>query len=73
MAVKEQRSVAWQKVAALQIFSTASLKFGDNWENFGKWKKSFTLEVASCWQTFLQNNQKNLHSANKALDEPVSI
>ena len=71
MAVKEQRSVAWQKIATL---STASLKFADNWENFGKWKKSFLLEMTSCWQPdFLQNKTKNLHSANKALDEPVSI
>ena len=71
MAVKEQRSVAWQKIAA---FSTASLKFGDNWENFGKWKKSFLLEMASCWQPdIFAKQKKTLDSANKALDEPVSI
>ena len=49
--------VAWQKIVGLQIFSTPSLNFGDSWENFGKWKKSFALEVAPCWQIVLQNKQ----------------
>ena len=30
--------VAWQKIVRLQIFSTTALKFGDSWENFGRWK-----------------------------------
>ena len=49
--------VAWQKIVGLQIFSTPSLNFDDSWENFGKWKKSFALEVAPCWQIVLQNKQ----------------
>ena len=32
----------------LVMFSTASLNFGSSSENFGGWKKSFTLEMASC-------------------------
>ena len=49
--------VTWQKIKDLQIFSMGSLNFGDSWENFGWWKKSFALEMASCWQIFLQNKQ----------------
>ena len=49
--------VAWQKIVGLQIFSMASLNFDDSLENFGWWKKSFALEMASYWQIFLQNKQ----------------
>ena len=31
----------------------ASLKFGETWENFGKWKKSFALGKAYLLTTFL--------------------
>ena len=31
--------VVRQKIVGLQMFSTASLKFGDSWENFGDKKK----------------------------------
>ena len=30
--------VAWQNIVCLQILSTASLNFGDSWENFGHQK-----------------------------------
>ena len=58
IAVKEQRInfVAWQKIVGLQIFLKASLKFGDSWVIW-KIKTSFALEMASCWQKFLQNKQ----------------
>ena len=49
--------VTWQKIVGLQIFSMASSNFGDSWENFGRLKKSFALEMTSCWQICLQNKQ----------------
>ena len=49
--------VTWQKIVSLPIFSMASLNFGDSWENFGCWRNSFALEMASCWQIFLHNKQ----------------
>ena len=40
---------AWQKIVGLQMFSTASLKFGGGWIKFWSVKnKSFALEMASC-------------------------
>ena len=33
--------VTWQKNVGLQIFSMASLKCDDSWENFGRQRKSF--------------------------------
>ena len=45
-----------KKIVDLQIFSTASLKFGDRWENFVRWKKSFAQQMASCWQIFCKMN-----------------
>ena len=32
--------VVRQKIVGLQMFSTASLKFGDSWENFGDKKEN---------------------------------
>ena len=52
IAVKEQRILKQKKIVGLQIFSMPVLKFGDIWENFGRWKKLFALEMAS---HFLQN------------------
>ena len=63
------------------MFSTASLKFGDSWENFGRWKKqqqqtsktkqknktSFSLEIASFWQIFFRKRNKILRSVNRVL------
>ena len=49
---------SWQKIVGLQIFSMPFLKFGDIWENFGRWKKLFTLEMASCWQIFFAKQMK---------------
>ena len=40
------------------MFSTTSLKVGDSWKNFGNWKKSFALGMASCWQIFLAKRTK---------------
>ena len=70
MAVKEQNNkfVAWQKIVGLPIFSMASLNFHESRENFGRWKNSFALEMASCWQIFLlRQTNKILLSANRAL------
>ena len=48
IAVKEQRILKQKKkIVGLQIFSMPVLKFGDIWENFGRWKKLFALEMAS--------------------------
>ena len=49
--------VAWQKIVGLQIDSMASLRFGDSWENFGKVKTLYALEMPSCWHIFLWNKQ----------------
>ena len=39
IAVKEQRSLLPDKKnVGLQVSSTASLSFGDSWENFSRWK-----------------------------------
>ena len=37
-----------QPCSHLVMFSTASLNLGSSSENFARWKKSFTLEMASC-------------------------
>ena len=67
IAVKEQRILKQKKIVGLQIFSMPVLKFGDIWENFGRWKKLFALEMASCWQIFFCKTNEILHSANKAV------
>ena len=36
IVVKELDFVVWQTFEGLQIFATASLKFGDSWENFDR-------------------------------------
>ena len=50
-AAKEQTILLPDKT--LQILLIASLKFGETWENFGKWKKSFALGKAYLLTTFL--------------------
>lgn len=56
--VKEQRILLpGKKILGLLWFSTVFLKFAGSCENFGWWKKSLAVEVASCWQTFLNNKQ----------------
>ena len=68
IAVKEQRRLLPdQKLYTSKFFLTASLNFGEIWENlFGEKKKQFILEMASCWQIFLAKKNKILLSATRA-------
>ena len=50
-AAKEQTILLPDKT--FQILLIASLQFGETWENFGKWKKSFALGKAYLLTTFL--------------------
>ena len=72
ITVKEQRILSPdKKLYASKTFRWHLWKFGDTWENFDRWKRSFALEMASCWHVFLQD-KKFFGRANRAIKKQAT-